>query len=127
MKNYQIIEIIGMTLVFFSVGWELFVSQTVDSIAKEIELRMLHYKLDQLHHRQYELQQHFDHRVHQLEIHQAMHGVPLSDKWNPSPHDEDFERVSRQSKKFSYVKTGLFVIGSLLLIGAKIIEYSHAG
>ena len=126
MKSFQIIEILGMALVLFSVGWEVFFSQTIESIERDIEAHRLHYKLDQLHYRQFQIKEHIDYKVHQLEIHQDVPGVQtMSDQWNPSPYDESLKRVSKQSQIFWYIKTVLFAVGSLLLIVAKLIEYSQ--
>lgn len=130
MKSFQIIEIVGMTFVLFSIGWELFFSETVQSTVQEIELKWVHFTLDQLHFRQHALQEHIDLKVHYLslpnESRQDVPGFRLTDKWDHSLFEQDFEHVSKQSRIFGYVKMGLFAGGSLLLIVAKIIEYKQS-
>jgi hypothetical protein len=125
MKPHQVLEIIGLLLLLISVGWELFFSMAVDSIEKQIESILLHDKLDQLRDRQLLLQRHLELKISKRNSEIEFPGYPLSKDWNPSAHDETLPGVARQAEGFRRIKIGLFIVGSVLLILAKIIEYSR--
>lgn len=127
MKPHELLEIFGLLLILVSVGWELFFTITLDAIEQDIETSRLHDKIDQIHYRQFQIQKHLEYKLSEREYRQAIHGDPLSEQWNHTPHDENLDRVARQARTFRRIKAILFALGSLFLIGAKIVEYSsHA-
>ena len=123
MKSYQVVEIVGLLLLLISVGWELFFTISIEDIEQGIKDDNLNHKLDQLHYRQLQLQRHLDYKFSEIKTGAPVHGDPLAEKWNHGALTESLQRVARQSLLFRRVKAGLFIIGTLFVILAKVGEY----
>jgi hypothetical protein len=76
-RSYEALEIAGLVLILFSIGWELFFTIPLDSIEQEIQSSRLHNKLDQLHYRQFQLQRHLDYKISEIRSGVPVHGDPV--------------------------------------------------
>jgi hypothetical protein len=125
MPLFEILDAVGAILLLVSVGWQIFFTETLESKTRSLEWLRLHEKMDQLHYRQGQLQKEMEYRLHGLETTPAVQAEPLPSEWNPSAHEESQDRVERQHRLLWRVKVGMFLLGSLLLIVAWIVEYGY--
>jgi hypothetical protein len=116
------LDFVGTLLLLVAAAWELFLVDALKSIARSTELSRLHAKLDQLHARQFALQQHFDTRLHESkrDVSVDFPGVRLQREWNPSPDVETLQAVEKQHRRFREVRVTLFLVGGLLVAAAKL-------
>jgi len=122
---FEILNAIGTILLLVSVGWQVFFTETLESMTRSLEWLRLHEKMDQLHYRQRQLQKEMEYRSHGLDTSSAAQAEPLPSEWNPSPHEERLDQVERQYRLLWLVKVGMFLLGSLLLIAGWIVEYGY--
>ncbi|HYL17373.1 MAG TPA: hypothetical protein VEV20_01730 [Burkholderiales bacterium] len=122
---FEILDAVGAILLLVSVGWQIFFTETLESTTRSLEWLRLHEKLDQLHYRQGQLQKEMEYRLHGLETISPVQAEPLPSEWNPSAHEQRLDHVERQHRLLWLVKVGMFLLGSLLLLVARIIEYGY--
>jgi hypothetical protein len=125
MPPFEVLCAAGAILLPVSDGWRVFFTETFESMTRSLEWLRLHENMDQLHYRQRQLQKDIEDRLHGLETSSAVQVEPLPSEWNPSPHEESLEHVERQYRLLWLVKVGMFLLGSLLLIAAWIVEYGY--
>jgi hypothetical protein len=125
MPLFDILNAVGAILLLVSVGWQIFFTETLESMTRSLEWLRLNEKMEQLHYRQGQLQKEMEYRLHGLETTSAAQAEPLSPEWNPSPHEESLDQVERQYRLLWRVKVGMFLLGSVLLIVAWIVEYGY--
>ena len=125
MPLFEILNAIGTILLLVSVGWQVFFTETLESMTRSLEWLRLHEKMDQLHYRQGQLQKEMEYRLHGLDTSSAVQVEPLPSEWHPSPYEERLDQAERQYRLLWLVKVGMFLLGSLLLIAGWIVEYGY--
>jgi hypothetical protein len=125
MLLFEILDVVGVILLVVSVGWQVFFTETLESMTRSLEWLRLQEKMDQLHYRQGQLQKEMEYRLHGLQTSSPVRADPLPSEWNPSPYEERLDHVERQYRLLWLVKVGMFLLGSLLLMAAWIVEYGY--
>lgn len=125
MPLFEILDAVGAVVLLVSVGWQIFFTETLESMTTSLEWLRLHEKMDQLHYRQGQLQKEMEYRLRGLETASMAQAESLPSEWNPSPYEERLDHVERQYRLLWLVKVGMFVLGSLLLMAAWIVEYGY--
>ncbi len=126
MTAFQKIELLGLGFILISVGWELFFTRTLDSMKEDIKWNILMYRLDQLHDRQHDLQQHIDYKIYEVKSGKPLQGVPLSKHWNNSASEDSLAKVADQNKYFYALKLVLYLLGGTMVLFAKFGDYSNS-
>jgi len=126
MPLFEILDAVGAILLLVSVGWQVFFTETLESMTRSLEWLRLNEKMDQLHYRQGQLQKEMEYRLHGLETTPPVRIEALPSRWNSSLHEESLDQVERQYRLLWRVKVGMFLLGSLVLIVAWIVEYGYS-
>ncbi len=123
MKLFQKLELAGLCLILASFAWQFFIDSQHDGILSRWKFEHIQTRLDEIHERQ-----------HGLQSNQIALAEALANKEKPMAGFVDNLKIytiqgssSKQlhelSERFRYVGAGIFILGSLLMIIGKALEY----
>ncbi|CAI4155193.1 hypothetical protein ALT1545_10185 [Alteromonas macleodii] len=123
-KYYWAIEVVGLALILVSFIWEFFVIGLNDKILISNYQQHIETRLDEIHERQFLLQQNLN-----AIVEQAAHGVPVGAKYlnkekYHTSHEGEGGKLSKENDGLKSFRAILFMIASVLMIFGKVLEHT---
>ena len=125
MKLFQILVVVGLTMLLIAFGWQFLIVDYNEKIISSNQFDHISQRLDGIHNRQYQLQKNMNILAEQISSSNEQVGASYVNEHKYHTSYEASEGIlAKKNSGYNNFRVILYVLGSSLIIFGKFFEYS---